>query len=76
VVKIWDDSNLLNKLKKHSQFKKCGILKLWKFKVCTFKNLEFQNFKSALSHINGVKSCTWSIKKSCSLCYIKFNFKN
>ncbi len=53
-VKKWDDSNLLDTLLKNSQFQKCEILKLWKFKVCTFENSEFQNFKSALPHINGV----------------------
>jgi hypothetical protein len=41
MVKKWDDNNLLNTLKNHSQFQKCGILKLWKFKICTLKNLEF-----------------------------------
>jgi hypothetical protein len=37
-----DDNNLLDALKKHSW---CEILKLWKFKVCTFENLK--NFKSS-----------------------------
>ncbi len=54
MVKKWDDNNLLDALEKHSQFQKCGILKLWKFKVCTFENSEFENFKSALPHINGI----------------------
>ncbi len=53
MVKKWDNNNLLDTLKKHSQFQKCGILKLWKFKVRTFENLEFQNFNSVLPHING-----------------------
>jgi len=48
-----DDNNLLNTLKNHSQFQKCGILKLWKFKICTLENLEFKNFKSVLPHIMG-----------------------
>jgi hypothetical protein len=26
---------------------------MWKFKVCTLEILKFQNFKSALKHING-----------------------
>jgi len=52
MVKIWDDNNLLDTLKKHSQFQKCGILKLWKFKVCTFEKSKFQNFKNVLPHIN------------------------
>jgi hypothetical protein len=52
MVKKWDDNNLLDTLKKHSQFQKCGILKLWKFKICTFENLKVQNFMSALPHIN------------------------
>jgi hypothetical protein len=71
MAKKWDDSNLLDTFKKNSQFQKCEILKLWKFKVCTFENSEFQNFKSALPHINGVY-CTWCIKKK--KIYIKFNF--
>ncbi len=54
MVKKWDDNNLLHTLKKHSQFQKCGILKLWKFKVCTFEISEFQEFKSVLPHINEV----------------------
>jgi hypothetical protein len=54
MVKKWDDNNLLETLKKNSQFKKCGILKLWKFKVCTFENSNVQNFKSVLPHIYGV----------------------
>jgi hypothetical protein len=45
---------MLNTLKKNSQFQKCGILKLWKFKVCTFENSKFENFKSVLPHINGI----------------------
>jgi len=49
-VHKWDDNNLLYTLKKHSQFQKCGILKFWKFKVCTFEILDFQNFKGALPH--------------------------
>jgi hypothetical protein len=51
---MWDDNSLLDTLKKHSQFKKCGILNLWKFKVCTLENSKLQNFKSVLPHINGV----------------------
>jgi hypothetical protein len=39
MVKIWDDNNLLEMLKKHSQFQKFGILKLWKFKVCTRESM-------------------------------------
>jgi hypothetical protein len=35
----WDDNNLLDRLKKNSQFQKCGILKFWKFKVCAFEIL-------------------------------------
>jgi len=54
MVKKWDDNNLLDTLKIHSQFQKCEIPKFWKFKICTLKNLEFQNFKSDLPHINGV----------------------
>jgi hypothetical protein len=54
MVKNMGDNNLLNTLKKHSQFQKCGILKLWKFKACTFQISNFQNFKIILSHINGV----------------------
>jgi hypothetical protein len=30
--KKWNDNNLLDPLEKYSQFQKCGILKLWKFK--------------------------------------------
>jgi hypothetical protein len=52
MVKIWDDNNLLGTLKKHSQFQKCGILKLWKFKVCTFEIWKFENFKNALPQID------------------------
>jgi len=74
MVKKWDDNNLFDTLKKHLQFQKCGILNLWKFKVCTFEHLEFQNFKAVLPHINGVKR-TWCIKKGCNLYDIKFNFK-
>ncbi len=37
--KIWDDNNLIDTLKKHSQFQKFGILKLWKFKVCTRESM-------------------------------------
>jgi len=37
MVKIWDNNNLLYTLKKHSQFQNFGILKVWKFKVCTFE---------------------------------------
>ncbi len=65
---------MLETLKKHSQFKKCENLKLWKFKVCTFENSECQNFKSAWPHINVVQ-CTWFIefkKKS----YIKVNLNH
>ncbi len=54
MVKKWDDNNLLDALKKLSQFQKCGILKLWKFKTCTFENLKVQKFMSVLPHINGV----------------------
>jgi len=54
MVKKWDDNNLLDTLKKHSNFFKNGVLKLWKFKVSTFENLEFQDFKGVLPHINGV----------------------
>jgi hypothetical protein len=54
MVKKWNDNNPLKTLTKHSQFQNFGILKLWKFKVCIFENLEVQNFKSALPHINGV----------------------
>jgi len=61
MVKNMNDNNLLDTLKKNSQFQKCGILEFWKFKICTFENLEFQNFKSVLPHINGVQ-CTWCIK--------------
>jgi hypothetical protein len=32
----------LDTLKKHSKFQKCGILKLWKFKICTLENSNFQ----------------------------------
>jgi len=42
MLKKWYHNNLLNTLKKYSQFFKCGILKPWKFKVCTFENSEFQ----------------------------------
>jgi len=31
---------------------------------------EFENFKSTLPQINGVK-CTWCVQKSCSLSYKK-----
>jgi len=41
-------------LKKHSLFQKCGILKLWKFKICTFENSKIQNFNNALPYVNGV----------------------
>ncbi len=51
MVKKWDDNNLLDTLKKHSQFQKCGILKFWKFQICTFENLEFQNFERVFYHI-------------------------
>jgi hypothetical protein len=54
MVKNMSNNNLLDTLEKYSQFQKCGILKLWKFKVCTLENLEFQNFKSVLPHINEV----------------------
>jgi hypothetical protein len=47
--KIWDDNNLLDTLKKHSQFQKCGIIKVWKFKLRIFENLEFQNFKNSFT---------------------------
>jgi hypothetical protein len=43
MLKKWDDNSLLDTLKKYSQFKKCGILKPWKFKVCTLENSELQN---------------------------------
>ncbi len=33
--------NLLDTLKKHSQFQKCGILKLQKFKINIFENSKF-----------------------------------
>jgi len=39
------DNNLLDTLKKHSQFQKCEILKLWKFKVCT--HLKIHNFTTS-----------------------------
>jgi hypothetical protein len=42
MVKKWVDNILLDTLKKHSQFQKCGILKLWKFKVCTLENSKLQ----------------------------------
>ncbi len=45
MVKKWDDNKILNTLKKHSQFQKCGILKKIKFQVCTFEDSEFQNFE-------------------------------
>jgi hypothetical protein len=54
MVKIWNDNNLLENFVKYSKIQTCGILKLWKFKVYTFGNLEFQNFKNSLAHINGV----------------------
>jgi hypothetical protein len=54
MVKKWDDNNILDTLKKHSWFQKCGVLKLWKFKICTLENSEFQVFKNALPHIYGV----------------------
>jgi hypothetical protein len=47
-------NNLLDTLKNYSQFQKCGILKLWKFKVYTFENSKIQNFKNVLPNINGV----------------------
>jgi hypothetical protein len=52
--KLWNDNNLVvDTLKNHSQFQKCGTLKLWEFKVCPFQISKFQNFKSALPHIMG-----------------------
>jgi len=33
MVKKWDDNNLLDTLKKHLQFQKCGVLKFWKFRI-------------------------------------------
>ncbi len=50
-LEIWNYNNVSGTLKKQSIFLKCGILKLWGFKVCTFKNLEFQNLKNVLPHI-------------------------
>jgi hypothetical protein len=54
MVKKWDDNNLLDTLKKYSQLKKCGLLKLKKFKVYTFENWKFEDFKSVLPRISGV----------------------
>ncbi len=51
MVKKWNDNNLLDTLKKHSQFQKCGILKFWKFQVCTFENSKFQKFEKVFYHI-------------------------
>jgi hypothetical protein len=51
MIKKWDDNSLLDTLEKHSQFQKFAILKLWKFKVCTFENSNFQNVKNVLPHI-------------------------
>jgi len=71
--KKWDHNSLLNTLKKHSQFQKCEILKLWKFKVCTL-NSKFQKLQECFTTYKwGI--CTWCIKQSFSLYYIKFNFK-
>jgi len=52
--KKMSDNNLLVTHKKHSQFRKCEILEFQNFKICTFKNLEFENFRNVLPHINGV----------------------
>ncbi len=51
MIKKWNDNNLLDTLEKHSQFQKFAILKLWKFKVCTFENSKIQNVKNVLPHI-------------------------
>jgi hypothetical protein len=47
--------------------------KTLKIQNAYIEDLEFQNFKNVLSHINGVL-CTWFIEKSCNLYYIKLNF--
>jgi len=54
MVKIWDDNNLLEMLKKHSQFPKFGILELWKFKIYTLENSKLQNLKNVLPYTNRV----------------------
>jgi hypothetical protein len=48
MVKKRDDNDLLDTLKKKSQFQKCEILKLWKFKICTHENyVNIQNFQTS-----------------------------
>ncbi len=54
MVKKWNDNNLLDTLKKNSQFQNFGILKLWKWKICTLENLISQKFNNVLLHINVV----------------------
>ncbi len=53
MIKEWDDNNLLDTLKKRFTFSKMWNSKTLKIQR-TIENLEFQNFKSALPHINGV----------------------
>jgi hypothetical protein len=51
MVKKKDDSNLLPKFKKHSQFKRYGILKIQKFKIF-FKIFKFQK---------SFTTCKWGV---------------
>jgi hypothetical protein len=53
MVKKWDDNNLLDTLKKHSQLKKCGILKLWKFKNLKFQEC-FTTYKWGIINVHDV----------------------
>jgi hypothetical protein len=57
-----NDSNILLTLKKNSQFKRCGIIKILKFKICLIYFL-FQEFAFI--------TCKWGCKymkyeKNCS----------
>jgi hypothetical protein len=49
MVKKWDDNNLLDTLLKNPQFQKCGILKLQKFKVCTFEKFKVSKLQECLT---------------------------
>jgi len=72
--KNMSDNNLLDTLKKHSQFQKCEILKLWKFKVCT--HLKIHNFTtSKVFYQIWMGYNVHDVLKIYSLYYIKFTFK-
>ncbi len=53
MIKNMSDNNLLDTLKKIQKFKMWN-LKIENSKYVTFKKLKIENFKNALSHINGV----------------------